>query len=34
VYGIVGSVRGKIKFTSGPSTSNHSIQIIINYTIV
>ena len=31
IYGVTGTPRGKIRFTSGPTTDNHSIQVIVNY---
>lgn len=33
-YGVSGSVRGKIRFTSGPTTGNHIIQLVVYYTLV
>jgi hypothetical protein len=32
-YGVVGDTKGKLRFTSGPSTAVHRIQITANYTI-
>jgi hypothetical protein len=33
-YGVSGSVRGKVRFTSGPTTGNHIIQVVIYYTLI
>lgn len=33
-YGVAGSTRGKVRFTSGPTTGNHIIQIVVYYTLV
>jgi hypothetical protein len=34
IYGLTGTVKGKIRFTSGPSTGDHIIQITANYSII
>lgn len=34
VYGVAGSVKAKVRFTSGPTTGNHIIQIVVYYTLV
>lgn len=31
IYGVTGTPRGKIRFTSGPTTDIHHIQVIVNY---
>jgi hypothetical protein len=33
-YGVTGSVNGKIRFTSGPTTGNHIIQVVVYYKLV
>jgi hypothetical protein len=34
VYGLSGTTKAKVRFTSGPSTADHIIQLTLNYTIV
>jgi hypothetical protein len=34
VYGVSGTTKAKVRFTSGPSTADHIIQLTLNYTIV